>query len=286
MSLSGCELAMSCSTGWCSYLNFLETTNIVTIRKFHSEAIDRAAGWSPMSAVTLWHNEPCGIVHGFQIEGGKHGNGWCFIVQIREMFLPRAEHFLDSFICSTCPASLCMWNKIFLQTHRKYWSSSHGLLYIPEIPCQPRGALLWYFPFWTILQCIKHLVMIYPVVDQWMEVTFLSIQGEAPLPLCICNLMAAWWRLSNINYDLPPGQYQKVCIYWNTEICTTILHWNFLQIFSFMKNLDSPNIYGSVQPSPVQRITLASLPHPSLLALLFMTPRSYLLNMTFRHCPS
>lgn len=49
-----------------------------------------------------------------------------------------------------------------------------GFPYSPEIAGQPGSALLGYFPFWSILQGIKHLLMIY-----WMEVTFLSTQGKA-----------------------------------------------------------------------------------------------------------
>lgn len=127
------------------------------------------------------------------------------------------------------------------------------------------------------------------MISYRMEATSLSTQGESTSTSLFPELRGeAWQRLSNIDYALPRGRVPEGLCLPNTEICTNCPTLKFLQLLSFTGTLGSPLLisYSPAEPSPLERITFVSLPHPRRLAPLFRTPRSCDLNMTFCHCSS
>lgn len=197
--------------------------------------------------------------------------------------LPRVWKFLDSLICSTCPASLWVWNKMVFC---KPTDSFHPHLPDSFIAQKLQGNLA------VLSLDASHLGVSFNASNIWSLTTGWKSQLWVPREKHVCLFPElhgeAWQRLNNVDYALPRG--------WVPEGFVSTEHWNMYQLphtkispaFKLYKKLESPPLisYSSAQPSSLQRITFVSLPHPSRLALLLMTPRSRILNMVFSHCPS
>lgn len=266
MSLSGRDLAKSYYRQYPQWvdvsfpLNVLKITNIITIRKLHLETLDR--GWVvPTSSSDIDIMSSTALSMSFRLK--KEPQQWLMpLCSPGRCLLPRAWHFLGSFICSTCPASQCMWNKMFFANPQIV--SIPISLYGPEAAGQPGSTLLGCFPFLSVLQHIKHLMIIYRV-----EVTSLSTQGKSMSASLFPELHGeAWRKLSNIDYALTRGGVPEGFVSTEHQNLYQLPHTKISPTFRLYKKLDSPPLisYSSAQPSSLQRITFVPLPHPSHLA--------------------
>lgn len=110
-------------------------------------------------------------------------------------------------------ASLGLGNKVFLHPHPSHPPAGDVWILLAHCPLELKDckAANSASQLRGIFQFIKHWLIVC-----WMEVTVLSIQGKAQLPLCFCKLTGVGGgRIRNINRDLLPGR-----VLANTEICT------------------------------------------------------------------
>lgn len=139
------------------------------------------AEWSPRFSVTLWHNQQSGTVREFQTKWRKCSCGWCPTVQLsspgKMAFSPEGHSWIRSFLvlvllhCAREMSCFCKPAESF-DPDLTYSFIAKGLQDSLAVTSSAASHL------WSVLQFIKHLLMIY-----WLEVTFLSSQGKSYLPV-------------------------------------------------------------------------------------------------------